>query len=125
MEDPVGGGLFRVWLVGWAAAREREIMSSVLALSSGAVTGMAVLGVFLILWFFWWQHTRADVFYDDGFVDEVHHYHHDDGPGRRVDDRYDDDDDDEPERPAIDLDACVAALVLGYNSPLDTAPDVA
>ena len=48
--------------------REREIMSGVLALSSGAAVGMAVLGVFLILWFFWWQHTRTDVFYDDGFV---------------------------------------------------------
>ena len=95
-------------------------MSEMLALSSGAVGGMAMLGVFLILWFFWWQHMRADVFYDDGFVEEVHHYHYDDRPGGRVDDRYDEDDDydEEPERPAIDLDSVrVGASIKVYNYP--------
>ena len=77
-------------------------MGTILAMAGLGVLVFATMGVGLIVWFFWWQNTRAygyveeHHYYDDGpyggYEDEVHHHYPDDGP----------DDDDGP---TIDLDA--------------------
>ena len=92
-------------------------MSDILALNSMTTIFFAGLSIALIFWFFWWQHSRAMMYDDDVYADEVHHHYYDD-------DGYDDevhhvqDDRVAPAKPALDLDSVrVGAAINIHNYP--------